>query len=322
MRIWIAILGTMSIFCGIGCTQKTHRTPAATLAASKKEIRSSGSQEQRGGATSGGGDEVGIEVSRVISLVNEMVQNEPGQIYSEKMKAAINKMATRPKIFIDDMELPARAGDREQNGVAFSVYDGKQATIRIQRQRWEALMNPVKKDVIIHHELAVLAGIERTGDYVVSTKFEAKQSLFWEKARSKKFLCSISLFEKKPDFTELVDEPAMNIGEAVGSVAFHINFVGAKGGMGVIHQLTPPDKKGESRALFARWVISSSGYLRASLAEATLIYGEWGNVITWKSLTNETPEKVYYTPYESLEVTGGRFGVWGKYYTLVSCTKL
>src|SRR6185312_1636529 len=79
-----------------------------------------------------------------------------------------------------------------------------------------------------------------------------------------------------------------------------------------------------NNAVIFRYVTSGSGYLRGVFSDATMLNykNQSGTYSYFRSLRNDSPETVYFTPYDLVEVDRQPvFREWTDYFTMVSCAK-
>lgn len=279
------------------------------------KIPFSDKEVSRGGATSGGGDDTGLEVQSALSLVIQALQSGT-ELYPKKIKEALLDKAKNVKIIITDESLPVQAEDVSQYGAAFSVFDGQESVILIQRKRWLAIDSPTIKDSLLHHELAVLAGIESTGSYPYTDLFARYRKKFWEHHQSQKFVCTFSLYRK-------VNEKGSVGGKLLGSAGIFIHDLGVSSNFEVIHDLTSQVDGKSNRAFIVRYVVSNNGYLRAQILEADVT--RYKNS-SWKIFSNSSDvsqEKNYFSPYARMsEDRGASIENWGDKFLQVACSKI
>ncbi|MDG0817980.1 hypothetical protein [Bdellovibrio svalbardensis] len=268
-----------------------------------------------GGATSGGGDDIGLEVQRALSLVVQAIQID-SELYPSKVKQALLTKAQSVKILITEEALPAGVGKLSQYGAAFSVFDGRQAVILIQRQRWVAIDNPTIKDSLIHHELAVLAGLETTGDYQYTNLFATQRAKFWERLQSQSFVCTFSLYKKTNDRNSVSRKLMGSAGVFIGDPGVSSNFE-------VIQDLEPHVDGKSNRAIIVRYVLAGSGYLRAQISEADVTRYKNSSWKTFSNLSEISVERIYFSPYDSVDTgRGSNLETWGDNFLQVACSKM
>lgn len=276
-----------------------------------------------GGATSGGGDDTGIEVQRVLNSVYQMIANS-SDLYPEEVKQALLKKARTAKIMVTDNELPVTQGQFAQYGAAFSVYDEQEAIIQIQRKRWNDIANPLITDSLLHHELAVLAGVEITGDYQYTNKFAISRDKFWQSVLAKQFVCTFNLYGRAepPSYSRPVTRE-FRIGKLLGSAGVTVGFDGSRSGFDVIQDLSPQVDGQYNKVVMVSYVISSNGYLRAQLSEADVSRYKNND---WKIFSNQTKvsqEKVYLNPYDYIDgARSASIEHWDDKLVQISCSKL
>ena len=125
-----------------------------------------------GGATSGGGDLVGIETTKILSQVFDSIIKIDDRLYSVRELEIIKKVRSEVNVIMVDSELPTNTKNATQNGAAFSIRENNKSSIFIKRNIWNKIGTLLKREVLIHHEIMVLSGIEETGDYSYTLEYE------------------------------------------------------------------------------------------------------------------------------------------------------
>ncbi len=266
--------------------------------------------EKDGGATSGGGDEVGLQVQKVLRFVTSTIKQHR-EIYDSSpsglsvQQAILSIAQLSPKIVVVDSTLPAKSeeGNGTQLGAAFSSYDNGSAQIQIQRDRWKRISDPVVMEELIHHELAVMAGVEKTGDYRWSDRYTAISKKFWESRKSESILCSVSLFglAEKPFAEARSGGYSVGIkiapGKLVGSHGFSVDFGIVSSGWGVLTKEQPGAFASDSDGIIFRYVVGGVGYLRGIFSKARLPKDDF----YFSQVRDLTPEITFYDPYDWVE---------------------
>ena len=125
-----------------------------------------------GGATSGGGDLIGIETTKILSQVFDSIIKIDDRLYSARELEIIKKVRSEVNVIMVDSELPTNTKNATQNGAAFSIRENNKSSIFIKRNIWNKIGTLLKREVLIHHEIMVLSGIEETGDYSYTLEYE------------------------------------------------------------------------------------------------------------------------------------------------------
>ncbi|MEN0060322.1 MAG: hypothetical protein AAGB31_15895 [Bdellovibrio sp.] len=220
------------------------------------------------------------------------------------------------RILVVDTELPAQVNGIKQDGFAYSFNDGENVLILVQRDKWKAAQNPLYVERVLHHELAVLAGLEKTGVYSITEDFTKSRMAFWQKVLSQNFACTVSLFSKK--FVSDSDTPS--IGKFLGASGI-VKKMDTEAGFVTLARIGVEANDGYYPSVIARYVISAEGYLRAVISEADVLEKgpDWR---IFKNLQNNSAEKIYFTPYDLVESHGSNLESWGPYFVQVSCSKI
>ncbi len=271
-----------------------------------------------GGATSGGGDEDGIDAQHVLRIVTDFIKADNFSIYSaEERKLLLTKSSLVEKIIMTDEELPVNTSVGIQKGAGFSRSDENNTIIKINRKRWLGMRTVVDNEVFIHHELAVLAGIETTGDYRISDKqFRKFRSILWEKLFSKKIICAVSLFNKEIDAQSGKFQPK----HLVGSAGIVVNSSTDVTSDWRIVKMHSKDEDKNTAVIF-RYVASGNGYLRGVFSDATIVSNPGHSFFS--EIKNESKQRVFYTPYNLLEIDReATLKEWNDYFSMVSCSKI
>lgn len=273
---------------------------------------------KKGGATSGGGDLLGIDAARVTEHVFSSIDTIGSRLYSEDDLENIHDIKDGLKIIMVDSELPVKIDDTVQKGSAYSVHEGQSSTIFLIKKDWNNINTLLEREVLIHHEIMVLAGLENTGDYHLSVKFENLRTNFWRLNEKHNVFCSINVFEKSNYYNKLVP------GKLIGSSSSTINFVGARGDMGILATLA------NGKALIWRGIISSAGYFKMELAEAeyykTSFFGKKRDPldplsVSLSSLIVKENEKIYFDPYQIEKPVSTPMVFGENYAVVVNCNK-
>lgn|GEM_PF-6700281 len=98
-----------------------------------------------------------------------------------------------------DSDLPAEVNEVVQQGTAYSCENlktGEMFTF-LNRTLWSRLTEPADQEALIHHEIAVLAGLESTGNYAFTQKFvQARKNSYIARYALDSLVCQLTLFEK------------------------------------------------------------------------------------------------------------------------------
>ncbi len=271
-----------------------------------------------GGATSGGGDDVGIEVKQVLGIVTDMIKSDHTLLTKQIKAKLLAKAASIKKIIVVNHNLPVETAVGTQNGEAFSRSNRQFSIMKIVRQRWLQDDAPYRQETLIFHELAVMAGIETTGDYHLSIQFQKEREAFWEHMLANGVACTVSLFTQKKNPFDNSLEP----GEYIISSGFVMNSTtSVRGGFVNIKHLSSNDRL-QNKSVIFRYITSGTGYLRGMFSDATIVNAATSDAF-FTSVWNNSNEITYFTPYDL--IAGSRqpiFRKWSKYFTMVSCAKL
>ena len=267
-----------------------------------------------GGATSGGGDLEGIEVKKIFSQVFMSIMKFDKQLYSVKQLEVIEKIGNEVNIIMSDNDLPTNTKNAIQNGAAYSLRDNDKSIIFIKRDIWNKIDTLLKKEVLIHHEIMVLAGIEETGDYSYSLKFENLRENYWRLNQDKNIFCTINLFKK----TKLYE---MTIpGELIGSSSSIMTYVGVKSDWGIFKVIA-------DKAIIWRGYIASGGEFKMEIGEVS--YDSTNKTHLPKSYSVDfSTYKVledaylYIDPYQMVDPVQNPIRFTDKHVIAVNCNKL
>lgn len=244
----------------------------------------------QGGATSGGGDLLGIDATRVANQVIESINKIGSNIYSKEQLEEINAIKLELKIVIVDTDLPTQTKDKIQNGAAYSIRENNVSTIFLKRDLWNSIPTLLERETLIHHEIMILNEMEVTGVYPYSLKFEDYRKNFWKLSDNKNLLCTINVFQK-------IYKDSKRPGKLLGSSSSQITFFGSQSDSGILNT-------SNGQALIWRGAISSSGFFSMEIAEAPYkeffnkYKGEKDFVVDRQSLTVKEKMQVYSDPYQ------------------------
>lgn len=266
-----------------------------------------------GGATSGGGDLIGIEATKILSQVFDSIVKVDDKLYSINELDVIEKIKNQVNLIMVDSELSTNTKNAVQNGAAFSIREGDKATIFIKRSIWNNIPTLLEREVLIHHEIMILAGIEETGDYSYSLKYEKLRENFWKIAEYKNIFCTINLFKKTKLYGMTIP------GDLIGSSSSLMPFSGAKGDWGIL-------KSDSKKALIWRGVIDSSGLFKMEIGEVDFYPGKSQlpksfsvNFGTFKSVEEM---HTYVDPYQMINPVQNPLVFTDKHTIVVNCNKL
>jgi len=257
-----------------------------------------------GGATSGGGVENGISAARVVQKVAEAIQALGQEHYPAAKLSELAKIASSVRIFMVKGKIAVPVQGTSQPSDAFSVATNGQYFIFLNSIMWDAQTDPLEFEPLIHHEIMVLLGLEKTGEYHYTLEFEKNRQEFWRTVQTENNLCSIQLFEKR---TAPYDKSP---GASLGASSASITWPGATGGWGLIKELP------KRQALYWRGVIDSNGHFRMQVEQGPLIRNT--NMVEFSKGTIVEPMRVYSDPYSAqLKTTTTVKGE--KYWIFVNC---
>lgn len=268
-----------------------------------------------GGATSGGGDLIGINTSKTSDTVFTYINKIGDKLYSKEELDELEAIKLELKIFMVDNTLDVNLENLVQSGDAFSIRKDGVSTIFLTKDKWNNIQTLLERELLIHHELMVLAGIEETGDYHVTNKFGEIRNTFWQTKIHKKTICTINVFEKSNEYGN-----AIVPGKLIGSSSSYIPFMGAMGDMGILKDL------GNGKALIWNGVIGSSGYFRMYIAEAEFykvgFFEKKRNKVYDIDLGKQKiieAERVYFDPYDIERPAEDPFFIGEKYAVIAEC---
>jgi len=271
-----------------------------------------------GGATSGGGAFKGIDASKVMDKVFDSIETIGLNLYSSAQLEKLKKIRSElPKIIMTDSKLPTTVNGQVQNGDAYSTRTGSVSIVNIYGPTWATNDSIIEHEELLHHELMVLAGIEKTADYTYTKKFTKLRENFWKIKEPKKVFCSINVYEKGNYYGNPIP------GKQLGSGSSVMPDIGAKGDWGILADIS------ETQALIWRGVIDSIGYFRMEIAKAKQ-YKRTSNFLgedCEKNLPKEfridfgsievlEPMKVYFDPYQ-LEKPVANTMTFGEHFVIV-----
>jgi hypothetical protein len=267
-----------------------------------------------GGATSGGGDLIGINTSKTSDTVFEYINKIGHKLYSAEELDELEAIRLELKIIMVDNTLDVSVDNLVQSGDAFSIRKDGTSTIFLIKAKWNNIQTLLERELLIHHELMVLAGIEETGDYHVTNKFGEIRNTFWQTKLYKKNICTINVFEKEEYGNDIVP------GKLIGSSSSFIPFMGTMGDMGILKDL------GNGKALIWNGVIGSTGYFRMYIAEAEFykvgFFEKKGNSSRDINLGKQKiieAERVYFDPYDIEKPAADPIFLGEKYAVVVDC---
>lgn len=268
--------------------------------------RDGGSREgtARAGATSGSGDDDGLEVKQVLRVITEMISSDKTTIYTKVEKEALLTKAALAKIIMIDDRLSEETSVGRQDSAGFSHSDETETVLGIQRARWRGISGIVERERLVHHELAIVAGLEVTGDYHLSDKFKKERTILWDQLFSRKIVCTVSAFSKTKNIIDGSIEPD----KLLGSGGIVMNSDSVRNGW------TPV-----TGDIIFRYVTSGLGYLRGAFTRATV--DPKGRF--FENERESSRQEVYFTPYNLLEIDRGSIlKEWSDYFTMVNCAKI
>lgn len=264
-----------------------------------------------GGGTSGGGDLKGFDAYKVSDKVFSTIFTIGPKLYTDSQLEMIKAIETELKVIMTDEPLPVQINGQIQRGDAFSKRQGNASTMYLNRSSWESIQTIQEREVLIHHEIMVMAGLEHTGDYSITNKFENIRGQFWKTLEIKDLLCSINVF----DVDKVSDRP----GKLVGSSTSVMTSAGAKADLGII------GVRSKKIALIWRGIIDTNGFFKLEIDEVKILRN-YKNPTTWDidlgTVKVIEPMKTYFDPYVldkplNEPITRGEF-----YFIAVSCHQL
>lgn len=279
-----------------------------------------------GSGSSGGGDERGIGISLTLKQLARRITQMGDAVTTADKRSEIESIASQAEILIVNEDLPAekpvdlnRDQIKVQIGLAYSQWikndQGELVPlIQINAYRLKNEKDEERKNLTLVHELFVLAGLEKTGQYTYTNRYHDQLSTNWKMVAENRSqgVCTITAFQKglnNPAYGEYVNWASRDqIGDTLGQATLTINHVGASGVAGKIFIIN------KKRAVSVSGVMDSAGYFRAEIGEAQ---SEWPYVIE-KVLVKS---KVYYSPYAEKEEVSNTptFVAAGNVWFLISC---
>jgi hypothetical protein len=331
-RLWISLVFFASLLAPASLTyalslERVAAGPRAICFA--REPRPNREIAGEGGYTSGGGDFDGEAANRTLSAVTRIISNS--NLYAENEKNRLTTIATQTRILVVDHELSASVAGITQKGAAFSKwvvdttadrrvgakkpptsFKERIPLILLHRERWNQIDDAVKREKLMHHELCVLAGIEQTGDYHRTDRFEELRTNSRPIDDDHVEICTLSLFAKTRSASGR-DVP----GKPLGTGSIVMDWFGARGGRLKIGDI---NAKREIRALY---VISSSGYLRMKLYESDHLNESEELHMLYKNESLLKEEGVVFDPYGDplYPGVGAKNIVLDQYFITASCSR-
>lgn len=246
-----------------------------------------------GGATSGGGHDVGLQVKRVVSILSAAIQNIPSSAYPIGMKDKMLLASQKARVAVVPGPLPAvvEKTHRLQIGAAFSTFDGKETyLIEVDYNKWPLIEDPTVEEGILYHEIAVMAGLETTSDYTYTDRFLKDRKKLWEKIFSEKFYCVVSLVQHSN-----ASHPKL-----LGSVLlFDSDPTSIRLNWSALTHLQKRSD-GKNTSLVLQWVFGANGYLRTRLIQAETELGPGDFKIFWDA-KEILPQALIHSPYDAIE---------------------
>ncbi len=280
-----------------------------------------------GGATSGGGSDVGVEVKLTIEQIVGLISSSGSELYGQHSQRII-ELAEEVKIYVVDQELEVQSSEgkiQKSSAFSYSDSDSDGALIFINRQDWISNLDILSQERLIHHELMVLAGLEKTAEYHLTAEFVKMRTQFWHQLRAQGFVCTFTAFSKIEKSGR-----GLTVGKLLGSSAFSVlNANSAQGGFEIVADLSASQKPPLSRhGILFRFVISDEGYLRGQFGLAYFESRESSNsqFPVWKTFADFVPlhtESIFYTPYDLIkDLRTPTLIDLGQYYGQVNCVKM
>ena len=266
-----------------------------------------------GGATSGGGDLLGIETTKILSQVFESIIKIDDKLYSVNEIEIIKKIRDEVNVIMVDKDLPTNTKNAIQNGAAYSIREKNKSTIFIQRAIWNNVSTLLEREVLIHHEIMILSGLEETGEYTYSLKYEKLRENFWKIAEDKNIFCTINIFKKTKLYGMTIP------GDLIGSSSSLMPFTGAKGDWGIL-------KSDSKKALIWRGMIDSSGLFKMEIGEVDFYRGKShlskDFSIDFGTLKIVEEMRTYVDPYQMVNPVPNPLVFTDKHTIVVNCNKL
>ncbi len=276
-------------------------------------ISTSRAEKSLGNGSAGGEDLIGIKSSIVLEQVFRSIKRIEEKLYSAIELQTIKDIESELSLTMVDSVLPTNTKNAIQNGAAFSLREGNKSTIFIKRDIWNNISTLLEREVLIHHEIMVLAGIEETGDYTYSLEYEKLRKNYWRIAEHKNTFCTINIFKK-------IQLHGLTIpGDLIGSSSSLMPFIGMKGDWGILNS----DSK---KALIWKGAIYSNGFFQMEIGEVGF-YKKKSKLKLSDSVdfgTFNVIEKMrkYVNPYEFLYPVQNPLIFTDKHAIAVNCNKL
>lgn len=248
-----------------------------------------------GGATSGGGHDLGLSIKRIVSNLAMVIESTPEANFplgkKQEMLRAIQKV--RVAVVQGPLPAPVKKTHRLQIGAAFSTFDGvDQYLIEIDTEKWPKIEDPIIEEGVLYHEIAVMAGLEDTSDYTYTDLFLKHREPMWRAILSQKFLCVVSLIQQPDETTPvLLGSQLIYSGDPTSVTS---NWQILKHGVEL-----GSDKRQSSIAL--QWVSNANGYLRIRIVRASTQIGPGDFKIMWDA-EELIPQMLIHSPYDALQV--------------------
>lgn len=252
---------------------------------------------RNGSGSSGGGDEDGISkvslrlkrLARNISMMGEDL------IASKEKRELIQTIATTASVFITDDELPVSVlnGRTLQKGMAYSEAEGAVYNVMANRERLLKEEDEAILDLVFVHELFVLVGLEKTGEYRYTNKYDDLVRNHWKVLSGKRdqVVCTVTAYRKGFDhYTDRSATPALkeytkkNISTELGHLSFINNIMGTSSEGQIIFMLN------KKRAVGIRMIYDTVGFMKAQIFEgdADFIYRNEKEMVPFQTI---------YSPY-------------------------
>lgn len=147
------------------------KTLSTTTTSTLKIQRDLNGMKGGGVIDGGGGDEVGMAVQADAVTAVKKLEKVVDQKTLSKLQAALN--GTKYFVVDDELVVTDAAGNQQFSAAKNFPSTG---TIYVQRRRYSGIKEENKRQYLMGHELLSLVGVEKTGDYHISSRLLAMSS--------------------------------------------------------------------------------------------------------------------------------------------------
>lgn len=128
-----------------------------------------------GGNSGGGGDEMGLDFHQVFGEAVAFLKTNDPKTYKQIEAAGLEKLVQDAEILVLDENLPVDAQGFIQNSAAYN--NPELGVVLLNRGRMGSIRKSALRGAIALHEIASLAGLEKTGKYPISGRYAALKGL-------------------------------------------------------------------------------------------------------------------------------------------------